>query len=283
MTEQVAVITGGNAGIGRETAVALARVGWQVFITARDPGRGGAALDDIRSRSTSERVEVLPLDLADLASVRAFPDVLAERTDQLDVLVNNAGLVLQDRRVTVDGFEQTFGVNHLGHFLLTDRLLDRLKTSAPSRVVTVSSEAHRMAWRGLPFDDLMHTRRYNAWSAYGSSKLANISFTVELSRRLEGTGVTATCLHPGMVRTEFGQNRDLHGIVAAFYAPFRSLLITAERGAATTTYLASSPEVEAQSGGYYVNRRPRVPSSHARDRDAASRLWEMSEELLALV
>ena len=283
MAGKTVVITGATTGIGKAAAGQLAALGAAVVLTARNRPKGEAALGELRAAHPDASLELIDLDLADVASIERGAAELLARWPRIDVLVNNAGLMLDHRAETAQGFEMTFGVNHLGHFLLTDRLLDRLKTSAPSRVVTVSSEAHRMAWRGLPFNDLMHTRRYNAWGAYGSSKLANISFTVELSRRLESTGVTATCLHPGMVRTEFGQNRDLHGIVAAFYAPLRSLLLTAERGAATTTYLASSPEVEGQSGGYYVNRHPRVPSSHARDRDAASRLWQMSAELLALV
>jgi retinol dehydrogenase-14 len=283
MAGQTVIVTGANTGIGKAAAGQLGALGATVVLTARNRPKGEAALAELRAAHPEASLELVDLDLADTASIERCAAELLARWPRIDVLVNNAGLILDHRVETAQGFEMTFGVNHLGHFLLTSRLLDRVLASAPARVVTVSSEAHRMAWRGLPFDDLMHTRRYNAWGAYGTSKLANISFTVELSRRLEGTGVTATCLHPGMVRTEFGQHRDLHGIMAAFYAPFRSLLLSAERGAITTTYLASSPEVEGQSGGYYVNRHPRVPSSHARDRDAATRLWAISEELLALV
>ncbi|MEP6658564.1 MAG: SDR family oxidoreductase [Acidimicrobiales bacterium] len=283
MAGKTIVITGANAGIGKAAAGQLAALGAAVVLTARNRAKGEAALTELRAAQPEALLELVDLDLADTASIDRCAEQLLARWPRIDVLVNNAGLILDRREETAQGFEMTFGVNHLGHFLLTHRLLDRLRCSTPSRVVTVSSEAHRFAWRGLPFDDLMHTRRYSVWNAYGTSKLANISFTVELSRRLEGTGVVATCLHPGTVRTEFGQNRDLHGIVAALYAPLRSILATAERGASTTTYLASSSEVEGQSGGYYVNRRPRVPSSHARDREAASRLWEISEELLALV
>ncbi|MGZ8765380.1 MAG: SDR family oxidoreductase, partial [Acidimicrobiia bacterium] len=284
MTEQVAVITGGNAGIGKETAVALARAGWQVFITARDPGRGAAALEEIRSRSTSTRVDVLPLDLADLASVRAFPDLLSERTDQLDVLVNNAGLVLQDRRVTVDGFEQTFGVNHLGHFLLTDLLLGRLRANPNgARVVVVSSHAHKMARRGLDFDDLQtEYHRYRGFAVYARSKLANILFTRELARRLDGSEITVNALHPGFVDSRFGRDGDTRRWfdLAARIGSF--MAITPEAGAQTSVFLASSPDVEGTTGEYFDKGRPASVSSAALDDVAATRLWSASEMLVGI-
>lgn len=282
MTGKTVVVTGANAGIGKAAARQLAALGATVVMTARNRAKGEAAIAELRAAHPNGSLELVDLDLADTASIEQCVAQLLTRWPRIDVLVNNAGLILGRRTETAQGFETTFGVNHLGHFLLTYRLLDRLRESAPARIVTVSSEAHRMAWRGLPFDDLMHTRRYNEWSAYGVSKLANISFTVELSRRLKGTGVTATCLHPGVVRTEFGQGRDLNGVVAALYSPMRALFITAEKGAATTTYLASSAAVEGRTGGYYVNRHTRTPSAHARDAQAATRLWNVSEELLAL-
>jgi NAD(P)-dependent dehydrogenase (short-subunit alcohol dehydrogenase family) len=284
MTEPVAVITGGNAGIGKEAAVALARAGWQVFITARDPGRGTAALEEITSRSSSTRVDVLSLDLADLASVRAFPDLLAGRTDQLDVLVNNAGLVLQDRRVTVDGFEQTFGVNHLGHFLLTDLLLDRLRANANgARVVVVSSRAHKMARRGLDFDDLQtEHHRYRGFSVYSRSKLANILFTRELARRLDGSDITVNSLHPGYVDSRFGRDGDTRRWfeIASRLGSF--MAITPEVGAQTTVYLASSPDVDGITGEYFYKCRPAKVSSAALDDVAAARLWSASEILVGI-
>ena len=190
MDGRTVVITGGNAGIGKETAVALARDGARVIFTSRDRSRGPAALAEITERSGGT-VEVMPLDLASLASVRTFAAAVLAATDRIDALVNNAGLVLTDRRVTEDGFEMTFGVNHLGHFLLTDLLRERLIASAPARVVVLASFAHRFAWRGLDFDDLMSERRYSGFDVYARSKLANILFTLELSQRLTGTRVTA--------------------------------------------------------------------------------------------
>jgi len=284
MAQQVAVITGGNAGIGKEAAVALARAGWQVFITARDPGRGAAALEEIRSRSTSTRVDVLPLDLADLASVRAFPAHLAGRTEQLDVLVNNAGLVLQDRRVTVDGFEQTFGVNHLGHFLLTDLLLESLRSNpSGGRVVVVSSHAHKMARRGLDFDDLQTAHhRYRGFSVYSRSKLANILFTRELARRLDGANITVNSLHPGYVDSRFGRDGDTRRWFEAFARIGSVMAITPEAGAQTSVYLASSPDVAGITGEYFYKGRPAKVSSAALDDVAAGRLWSASEILVGI-
>ncbi len=281
---QVAVITGGNAGIGKETAVALARAGWQVLITARDPGRGADALEEIRSRGSSTRVDVVPLDLADLASVRAFPDLLAARTDRLDVLVNNAGVVLQDRRVTVDGFEQTFGVNHLGHFLLTDLLLHRLRANPNgSRVVVLSSHAHKMARRGLDFDDLQtEHHRYRGFAVYSRTKLANILFTRELARRLDGSDITVNAVHPGYVDSRFGRDGDTRRWFEVVARVGSFMAITPEVGAQTSVYLASSPDVEGITGEYFYKGRPSKVSSAAQDDLAATRLWSASEILVGI-
>ncbi|MGZ8734427.1 MAG: SDR family NAD(P)-dependent oxidoreductase, partial [Acidimicrobiia bacterium] len=226
----------------------------------------------------------LPLDLADLASVRAFPDLLSERTDQLDVLVNNAGLVLQDRRVTVDGFEQTFGVNHLGHFLLTDLLLGRLRANPNgARVVVVSSHAHKMARRGLDFDDLQtEYHRYRGFAVYARSKLANILFTRELARRLDGSEITVNALHPGFVDSRFGRDGDTRRWfdLAARIGSF--MAITPEAGAQTSVFLASSPDVEGTTGEYFDKGRPASVSSAALDDVAATRLWSASEMLVGI-
>jgi retinol dehydrogenase-12 len=284
MSESVAVITGGNAGIGKETAVALARAGWRVLITARDAGRGAAALDDISTRSASDAVEVLPLDLADLASVRAFADLLVTRTDHVDALVNNAGLVLQDRRTTVDGFEQTFGVNHLGHFLLTNLVLEQLR-AAPhgARVVVVSSHAHKLARRGLEFDDLQtEHHRYRGFPVYGRSKLANILFTSELAKRLDGSTITANALHPGYVDSRFGRDGDTKKIFEVAARIGSVMAITPEEGARTSVYLASSPDVDGITGEYFYKGRPSSVSSAAQDDIAATRLWAASETLVGI-
>ena len=279
----VIVITGGNSGIGKEAAVALAGMGATTVITARDAAKGRSALDEVRSRSGSDTVEVMALDLGDFASIRAFSAELHERFDRLDVLVNNAGAILTERQVTAQGFEATFGVNHLGHFLLTDLLLDRLRASAPSRIVNVASFAHRFALSGLSFHDLQSERRYRSMDAYAKSKLANVLFTTELARRLEGTGVTANCLHPGTVATGFGGADDTTGFERVSMMLGRAFFINAEKGARTIVYLASSPEVADRTGGYYVRGRLHPPSNAGRDPDAARRLWEASEALVASV
>ncbi len=283
LSGQVIVITGGNSGIGKEAAAELAAMGATVVITARDQAKGAAALEEIRTRSGRDDAEVLALDLADFASIRTFAAEVLARHDRLDVLVNNAGGILSDRLVTAQGFEMTFGVNHLGHFLLTDLLRDRLVASAPARVVTVSSIGHRYALGGMSFADLQSEHRYWSMDAYAKSKLANILFTRELARQLDGTGVTANCLHPGVVRTGFGSADDTRGVervTMVLSAPFS---ITAERGSRTIVYLASSPEVAGRSGGYYVRNREHRPSRAARDAEGARRLWEISEALIASV
>jgi NAD(P)-dependent dehydrogenase (short-subunit alcohol dehydrogenase family) len=284
MAGKVIVITGGNTGIGKEAAVALAAGGAQVVITSRNEERGRSARQEIAERSGNESVDVMALDLASFRSIRSFATDVLDRFDHLDVLVNNAGLILHRRAETQEGFEETFGVNHLGHFLLTDQLLERLRASAPSRVVVVSSGAHKGARRGLDFDDLQAEHKYKWMNAYNKSKLANIYFTRELARRLDGTGVTVNALHPGFVRSEFGRGGDLGGIygwgIKYLASPFA---ISPEKGARTTAYLASSPEVEGTSGGYFYKCKPSVPSRMAQDDDAARRLWDASEKLVASV
>jgi NAD(P)-dependent dehydrogenase (short-subunit alcohol dehydrogenase family) len=277
---RVVAITGANAGIGKETAVGLARMGATVVMTARDPARGAAALSEVRERTGSDRVELLALDLADLASVRACATELLARYDRLDVLVDNAGLVISKRTETANGFETTFGVNHLGHFELTTLLLERLRASAPSRVIVLASDAHKFAFGGLKFDDLQTRRHYRGFLAYSRSKLANIYFTRELARRMSGTGVTVNAVHPGYVDSRFGKDGDtrldsLMGIGARLFA------ITPEEGARTSIYLASSPDVEGATGAYWYKSTPAKMSKAARDDAAARRLWDESVALIA--
>jgi NAD(P)-dependent dehydrogenase (short-subunit alcohol dehydrogenase family) len=283
LSGQVIVITGGNSGIGKEAAVALATMGASVVITARDQAKGADALEEIRTRSGHDDIEVLALDLADFSSIRTFAAEVLALHERLDVLVNNAGGILSDRLVTTQGFEMTFGVNHLGHFLLTDLLRDRLVASAPARVVTVSSIGHRFALAGLSFADLQSEHHYWSMDAYAKSKLANILFTNELAGRLAGTGVTANCLHPGVVRTGFGSADDTRGVERVSMVLSAPFSIDAARGARTIVYLASSPEVAGRTGGYYVRGRERRPSKAARDPEAARQLWETSEALIASV
>jgi NAD(P)-dependent dehydrogenase (short-subunit alcohol dehydrogenase family) len=283
MSGKTVVVTGGNSGIGLETAAALAGAGARVIITARDAARGGAAVDEIKSRRPSGPVELSVFDLGRFESVRAGADDLLARLDRIDVLVNNAGLVLTRRRETVDGYETTFQVNHLGPFLLTNLLLDRIEASGPARIVNVSSTAHQSARRGLDFSDLQTTKGYAGMPVYGRTKLANIYFTTELSRRLDGTGVTANALHPGTVRSGFARDGDAGGWFGIGIRIAQPFMLSAAKGAETSIYLASSPEVEGVSGRYFVRRRARTPSKAARDDAAARRLWEESERMVGLV
>lgn len=278
------VITGGNTGIGKEAAVGLARLGACVVITSRNDERGRAARDEIAHRSGNTEVDVMSLDLASFRSIRSFAADVLDRFDRLDVLVNNAGLIHRRRTETEEGFETTFGVNHLGHFLLTERLLDRLRASSPARVVVVASDAHKGARRGLDFDDLQSTRRYRWGNAYSKSKLANIYFARELARRLDRSGVTTNSLHPGFVRSDFGRGGDLGPVygwgIKYLAGPFA---ISPEKGARTTIYLSSSPEVDGVTGGYFHKCKPATPSAVARDDASARRLWDVSEQLVASV
>lgn len=281
MKDKVVVVTGSNIGIGKETALGLAALGATTVLACRNQEKAEAARADIVERSGSDDVHLVTLDLADFASVRtAAADVLA-RWDRLDVLVNNAGGIWTERQSTAQGFEQTFGVNHLGPFLFTNLLLDRMKASAPSRIVNLSSVGHHWAVTGLDFADLQTQRRYSAMKAYSRSKLANVLFTRGLAARLDGTGVTANAVHPGPVRSGFGMDGDMKGLVGLGNRFIRPFEISAAAGAKTSIYVATSPAVEGKSGGYYVRSKPGHMSTHARSADAAERLWEASEKLVA--
>src|SRR5258707_533429 len=276
MNGKVCVVTGATSGIGRAAATALARLGAEVVLVGRDRGRAEAAAAEIGSASTSPpKVEVA--DLAAMEQVRGLAGRLAA-LERIDVLINNAGLVLGERRVTPDGFEHVFAVNHLAPFLLTNLLLPELTASVPARVITVTSDAHSAARLDLDNPNLEHG--WDSWRSYANSKLANILFTRELARRLDGTGVTANCAHPGVVRTGFGrEGRPLLRLGATPAPPF---LLSPERGADTIVYLASSPDVAGETGGYYIKRRRREPSAAARDDAAARKLWEISEKMTGL-
>ncbi len=280
-TSRIALITGGNSGIGKWTAIGLLRAGYRVMITSRNPERGEQAMAEIRERAGEGEVDCLTLDLASFASIRACAEEVLSRHDRLDLLVNNAGLLLTDRRTTEEGFEMTFGVNHLGHFLLTSLLLPRLRASAPARIVNLASDAHKAARKGLDFDDLQHQARYSGMPVYCESKLANIYFTRELSRRLEGEGVTVNAVHPGVVASGFARDGDAKGVMSWLVSVARPFMISEQKGAATSLYVATSPELEGKSGGYYAKCRPASLSRAAKDDAAAARLWTVSEALIA--
>lgn len=275
MDGKVCLITGASGGIGLEAAKTLAGLGATVVLVGRDPGRTEAAVSAVRAAAPGARVEWLKADLTSLQSVRELAAAFKARYPRLDVLLNNAGLIIDRREVTVDGLEATMATNHFAPFLLTHLLLDVLKASAPSRIINVSSEAHRAG--RFDFDDLQSERGYLGFRVYGTSKLANILFTRALAKRLRGTGVTANALHPGVVRTGFGHNtKGFFRHIVKLGAPF---MISAEKGARTSIYLASSPEVESVSGEYFYKCRPRKASAAARDDALAERLWQVSEKL----
>lgn len=289
MTGKVVLITGANSGIGKEAAVALARMGATVIVGSRNEQRGRKALNEIkrRCRVVDDRVTLLPLDLAKFRSIRAAAATVLEQHERLDVLVNNAGGIISDRRVTEDGFEMMFGVNHLGHFLLTQLLLDRLQQCAPARIVNVSSIAHHLAG-SMTWSDLQHERLFNGTMVYNETKLANVLFTMELARRLEGTGVVANCLHPGAVRSGFGAAGDTRGVEHLVLLLGKPFMVSSHRGAQPIIRLAALPKFEQATGGYYVggylSRCAKHPASAAgRDPEAAQRLWHISESLVAAV
>jgi NAD(P)-dependent dehydrogenase (short-subunit alcohol dehydrogenase family) len=270
------LITGGTSGIGLAAAEELAARGARLGIVARDAKKAAAATERIRDRGGPDtEVEVFLADLSSLAAVRGLADEVLQRYPRLDALVNNAGAVNMKRHLTVDGFELTWAVNHLAAFLLTTLLLDRLRDSAPARVVTTASDAHRLA-SGIPFDDINAERSYRGFGRYGLTKLANILFTAELARRLEGSGVTATCFHPGFVASRFNHN---NGPLMRFAMSLsRPAARSPRKGAQTLVWLLDSPDVAGQTGGYYVDCHLAAPSKAASDEAAAQQLWELSEE-----
>ncbi len=279
MAGKSVLVTGGTGGIGRATATGLAALGARVGITGRDPARTEAAAAGIRATPGSPAVDAFAADMSVQAGVRRLAAQVLDTYPRLDVLVNNAGGFWAHRHVTADGLEHTFALNHLAPFLLTSLLLDRLTASAPARILTVSSGAHA---RGrIDFDDLQGERNYSGQRAYSQSKLANVMFTYELARRLEGTGVTATVLHPGVVRTSFGAE-DRAAYLAVMIGVARLFMKTPAQGAATPVYLASSPEVEGITGRYFVNRKPKTSSKASYDTAAAARLWQVSTDLAGM-
>jgi NAD(P)-dependent dehydrogenase (short-subunit alcohol dehydrogenase family) len=273
------LVTGGTSGIGYIAARSLAGMGATVAIVGHHTARAQDAAARIQRETRAANVQALVTDLSSLEQVRALAEQVQQRYPRLDVLLNNAGGVFIGRQTTVDGYERTFTINHLAPFLLTNLLLDRLKADAPARIITVSSMAHQ--GQRIHLDDLNQERRgYSAWRAYGESKLANILFTYALARRLAGSGVTANTLHPGFVATNFARN---NGLLWQFFMTLaRPFAISPERGAQTSIYLASSPEVATLSGRYFVKCKPAHSSSASTDVDAEEGLWRLSEQMTGL-
>jgi len=275
MKGKTIVATGATSGIGEAAVLELAGLGARIVIVARDEARAQATMRKLEAKAPKLGHRMHLADLSSMAETRKVGAAIAASEPRIDVLINNAGALFSERRVTPEGLELTFELNHMAYFVLTEALRDNLVASTPSRVVSTSSSAHQGA--SLDFDDLQSAKGYGGLKVYGRSKLANILFTRELARRLAGTGVTANCLHPGAVATRFGSSS---GGFAGLVIPFlRLFFISPEKGADTIVYLASSPEVAKTTGEYFINRKIAEPSAAGRDDAAAKRLWEASETL----
>lgn len=275
MSAPVALVTGASSGIGYQTALGLARRGWRVLTASRQSGAGAERAEALRRESGNPEVAFFPADLSSLAEVRALAERVRREAPRLDALVNNAGGYFGRRRTTVDGYEMTFALNHLAPFLLTNLLLGHLAEGA--RIVTVSSDAARA---GRLHQDVMLEQGYNGWKAYAQSKLANLLFTFELARRLEGRGVSANALHPGTVATGFGKGEA--GATKLLFTLIAPLLRSPAQGAETVLYLAADPAVAGVSGRYFKDKREVAPPKAALEREAQARLWQLSERLTGL-
>lgn len=268
MTNKICLVTGANAGIGKATALGLAKTGATVVIVARSRERGAAAQAKIKQESGNQAVDLLLADLSSQADIRQLAAEVKRDYPALHVLINNAGIIPRQRQETEDGLEMQFAVNHLAYFLLTNLLLEQLKASAPTRIINVTSGLHRSGQ--IDFDDLQSKRSYRPQSVYAMTKLCNVLFTLELARRLAGTDVTANCLHPGMIATKLQQD---------YTGAARSAGASPERGAETPLYLATSGEVAGVSGQYFENKRAVPASTTAQDEALAKRLWQISAKL----
>jgi len=276
MNNKTILITGASAGIGLYSAIGLAKLGSNIVIVGRDEKRTSQAVELVKSQTGNQSVSYLLADLSSLQEVRKLAQEFKEKHNKLDVLLNNAGAIFLWRKVSVDGYEMTFALNHLNYFLLTDLLLDTLKAAPSARIVNVASNAH---YRGhVNFDDLQSQRGYNGMRVYSMSKLMNVLFTYELARRLQGTNITVNCLHPGFVASNFAHN---NGWIVRFGMSFMGGRISNEDGAKCPIYLASSPEVEGVNGKYFnYDTKERCSSEESYDQGIAKRLWDVSEELV---
>ena len=283
MQHKTILITGATAGIGEVTALELARTGATVVGVGRNPAKCAVVADRIRQATGNPQVEFLIADLAVQAQVRQLAADVCQKYDRLDLLINNAGAVFFQRQESADGIELTWALNHLNYFLLTHLLLDRLKASAPARIINVASDAHQGG--KINFSDLEGKQKYSGFGAYAQSKLANILFTKELARRLAGSGVTANSLHPGFIASNFALDNFV-GWRRALRWLFRGLQRVAarspEQGAETSIYLATDPAVATISGEYFVNKRIGKPTAAAHDEQVAQRLWTVSEQMVGI-
>jgi NAD(P)-dependent dehydrogenase (short-subunit alcohol dehydrogenase family) len=280
MSGKTCVVTGANSGIGKETALGLAHMGARVVLVCRNAEKGRAAVEDIRRDSGSSQLDLLIADMSSQTAVRVLAEQIRQKCPRLDVLVNNAGAAIRERKPSADGIEMTLAANHLGGALLTLLLLDLLKASAPSRIVNVSSEAQR---RGrFDMNDLQfEKRKYNAFVAYGQSKVLMNAFTFELARRLEGTGVTANCLHPGVVATNIW-GTDPPFVFKLIIGVMKPFMLDSKRGAQTSLYLATSPEVANVSGKYFIKCKPAESGLLSRDPEVAAKIWQSTQEMIGM-
>lgn len=272
---KTAIITGATSGIGKVTALAIAREGAHLVLPVRNMEKGEALKEEIKQETGSTKVELMSCNLASLDSVRSFAKQFLAKYDRLDLLINNAGLWEAKQKESADGIEMNFAVNHLAPFLLTNLLLDLIKKSAPARIINVSSTAHKYA--KMNFADIEGKKGWGSMKSYAQSKLANIFFTRKLAHELAGTGVTANCLHPGVVNTRLFDNMP-----GFFRRIFGLFMISPEKGAETSIFLATSPEVEGVSGAYYKKKKMAKTTRHAEDMKAADMLWEVSKEYCGL-
>jgi NAD(P)-dependent dehydrogenase (short-subunit alcohol dehydrogenase family) len=275
MKGKIVLITGATSGIGKETALGLAKMGATVVLVGRSREKLDRVAGDIASATGNRTIDTMICDLTSMENVRKLASEFKQKYKRLDVLINNAGEIVNERRTTVDGFEYTLALDHLSHFLLTMLLLDLIKASAPARIMNISSSAHMIG--RINFEDLMGEKKYNPMKAYGQAKLANLLFTRELARRLAGTAVTVNAVHPGAVRTNFGKGmKGRWRILLWLGSPF---LIDAEKGAETSIFVASSPEVADTTGKYFVKKKEKESSRRSYDQAVARRLWEVSSRL----
>jgi retinol dehydrogenase 12 len=278
MRGKTIVITGGTSGIGEVAAVALARMGARIVLVARDKVRADATVARLRESGPGIAHSVHFADLLRLAEIKRVAAQIADSELRIDILINNAGAMFASRRLTEDGLECTFALNHMAYFVLTQGLRERLSASGPARIINTASGAHRGA--SLDFDDLQSAKSFGAMKAYGRSKLCNILFTRELARRLQGTEVTANCLHPGFVATRFGDQSGVLMSRIVWLAKF--FAISPAKGAETIVYLASSPDVTKTTGQYFCESAPAIPSSQAQDDQSALLLWQRSAALAGM-
>ncbi|KAF4095909.1 retinol dehydrogenase 12 [Onychostoma macrolepis] len=278
LDDKTVIITGANTGIGKETVRDLAKRGARVIMACRDLEKAEAARNELIEDSGNQNIVANKLDLSDTKSIRAFAELINKEEKQVNILINNAGIMMCPYSKTADGFEMQFGVNHLGHFLLTYLLLDLLKKSAPSRIINVASVAH--TWGSIHLDDINSEKGYSPRRAYGQSKLANILCTRSLAKRLQGSGVTVYSLHPGVVQSELFRNLSKPVQIAVkVFSPFTK---TTVQGAQTTIYCSVEPKLDNESGGYYSDCAPAQCSREALDDEMAQKLWELSCQMLGI-